>query len=408
MTGAVKTAPPGGQAVLFAAPHRAMFLLGGALMLVGFALWLLEMLARAGWLPALAWSLPPGWVHALLVLGGVFPMFMFGFLLTAMPRWQGLPDVQRGHWLQAWGLLCAGWLLAVPGVFVPLLLYIGLAAVIGGWLALLAVLGRIAFHRHGGRMHAIPAWLGLLAGWLALCAWALHLLTGEAHWVRVAIQLGVWWFFLPVFFTVCHRMIPFFSSNVIPDYVPVRPRWALFAMLAASLLHGMGAMLGSTLLWLVDLPAALLALWLTLRWRLFASFRVPLLAMLHVGFAWLGVAWLLFAVQGLAAMQGHHILGLAPLHVLAIGYFGSILLGMVSRVTLGHSGRPLHADRLTLMLFGGLQGVLLARVLADVLPGALSSGLMVVAAVGWLSVFGLWSMRYLPLYVRSRVDGKPG
>jgi uncharacterized protein involved in response to NO len=130
--------------------------------------------------------------------------------------------------------------------------------------------------------------------------------------------------------------------------------------------------------------------------------------MLHVGFAWLGVALFLFAVQGIALSLGRPALGLAPLHALGAGFFGSVLLAMVSRVTLGHSGSKLTADRLTWGLFIGLEGVVVVRIVADLVPGEWSGGFMLAAVLGWIAVFAAWGVRYLPLYWRPRADGRPG
>jgi len=203
--------------------------------------------------------------------------------------------------------------------------------------------------------------------------------------------------------------VPFFSSNIIPGYVIVRPRWALWLMLGASFVHGaLGMVELDGWRWVVDLPAGLVALWLGIRWRPVAAQRVRLLGMLHIGFAWLSIALLLCAAQAVASQFGWHGLGLAPLHALGLGFFGSIWLGMVSRVTLGHSGRPLAADRLTWSLFLALQAVVLLRILADVAPAVLSPLLMLAAVVGWLSILVVWALRYLPIYLRPRADGRPG
>jgi uncharacterized protein involved in response to NO len=155
------------------------------------------------------------------------------------------------------------------------------------------------------------------------------------------------------------------------------------------------------------LAAAGTALWLSWKWQFRRSFAVRLLAMLHIGFLWLGIAWLLAGVQGLLHAFGIVTLGLAPLHAMAVGFFATMTLAMVSRVTLGHSGRPLVADELTWRLALGLHAVAAVRVLADVLPGA-QTVLPAVAAIGWLAVFTPWVVRLVPIYLSRRADGKPG
>lgn len=397
------------RSVLFVAPHRPMFLSGGVMLLVGFALWAIELGARIGMGSPVGWMLPGGWMHALLVSLGVFPFFIFGFLLTAMPRWQGMADLPAQRWLRPWVLLACGWSLVVIGLFLPYLLVAGLLSLLAGWVLVVRVLWEVAHQPRADRVHARLTCWGVIGGGASLAAWLVLALGGDAIWARIAINLAVWCFLVPVFVSVCHRMIPFFSSNIIPDYVMVRPRWALGVLVGASVAHGVLAIAGfGSLTWIVDLPAAATALWLTFQWRLVPALKVRLLGMLHIGFAWLGGALLLFGIQGVAAVLGYQVLGMAPLHVLGLGYFGSILLAMVSRVTLGHSGRPLQADRLTWGLFIGLQFIVLLRVVADLVPWSWSGGVMFAAALGWLAIFVAWATRYLPIYVRPRVDGKAG
>jgi uncharacterized protein involved in response to NO len=159
--------------------------------------------------------------------------------------------------------------------------------------------------------------------------------------------------------------------------------------------------------WIVDLPAAALAAYITLRWGIAKSMRNRMLAMLHIAFAWLAVAWLLGAVQSLLVLRGTPALGLAPVHAVAIGFLASLALAMVSRVSCGHSGRSLAADRLTWIAFLSLQAAAAIRVAADLFTGAYLA-LLVAAALVWLGCFAAWASRYLPYYWRPRADGKPG
>ncbi|NMG74868.1 NnrS family protein [Aromatoleum diolicum] len=397
------------QLVLFAAPHRSMFLSGGVVLLLTFAMWGLELASRVGLAPPVTWTLPPGRMHALLVTSAVFPLFMFGFLLTAMPRWQGYDDIRQARWLWPWRLLVAGWGLAVAGMLVGGLVVPGLLLVLCAWLGVVRILWQVAHHGELEALHARVVCYAMIAGAFALVAWLAFAVGGDTDWARIAIDAAVWWCLLPVFFSVCHRMVPFFSSSVIPAYQMVRPTWVLGMVVGGSAVHGLLTMANlSALAWVVDAPAAGAALWLSWRWRLVPALRVPLLGMLHIGFLWLGIALSLFAVQGLAELFGYHILGMAPLHALGVGFFGSVLMGMVSRVTLGHSGRKLAADRLTWGLFLGLEGVVMLRIAAELVPLEWSGVLMLVAVLGWLGVFGAWASRYLPIYWRPRSDGRPG
>jgi len=114
----------------------------------------------------------------------------------------------------------------------------------------------------------------------------------------------MWWLLTPLFMVVGHRMIPFFSASALPKYEAFRPDWALRLLLAVSVIHGALAMADlARLAWPVDLAGAACALWLSWKWQLRRSLAVPILAMLHLGFAWLGIACLPERVKGGAFMQ---------------------------------------------------------------------------------------------------------
>lgn len=400
--------------VFFAAPHRVMFLSGTVQALAAMVFWALELGGRyAGLWPAPGWPLltlmPASSLHALLISCGVFPFFIFGFILTAGPRWQGVSDVSQGAFLPAFALLACGWLLVWAALPLPQLLVAGLALALAGWIAVALTLTRLAWHRASGREHivfvATAIWLGA-AGHGAFLVFAAG---GAMAWVRLGIALAVWGFLLPVFLAVTHRMLPFFTSSAVPGYVLQRPAWALRALLGLSLAHGAMTFLEQgQWLWLVDLPAMIVAGRLSWLWWSGAAIANRMLAVLHVSFAWLAPAFGLFALQSLLrdAMPG--VLGQAPLHALTLGFFASLLLGMASRVSMGHSGRPVAADEVMWWAFCTMQAAALLRVLSELpaLPGAYT--LMWLSSLLWLGAFALWAWRYAPACWRPRVDGKPG
>jgi uncharacterized protein involved in response to NO len=129
--------------------------------------------------------------------------------------------------------------------------------------------------------------------------------------------------------------------------------------------------------------------------------------MLHIGFVWLGVAYGLEAASLLMRSADQFGLGLAPLHALSMGFLGSILLAMATRVSCGHSGRTLTADDIAWGLYGVLQLAVLARLWAVLVPTQAPAGL-VVAALLWLVAMGGWALRYGRWFGLPRVDGKPG
>jgi uncharacterized protein involved in response to NO len=153
------------------------------------------------------------------------------------------------------------------------------------------------------------------------------------------------------------------------------------------------------------LTAACAARWTTLRAR-----GNALLWTLYAGFAWLPFAMLLQTIRDASfTLAGDWALGRAPIHALGMGYFGGLLVAMVTRVTLGHSGRALHMDGLTLACFLGLQAAAVARVASEVAVAPIAiQWLLLGSAAAWLAACGAWAMRNGPIYLAPRIDGRPG
>ncbi len=396
--------------VFFHAPHRVLFMAGATQGLLAMAWWLFDLGGRFAQLYALpAWPLPPAWVHAMLMLYGFFPFFMFGFIMTAAPRWVGAAAVAPRAYLSTFALMSAGWLLFYAALWLPLLLAPALALVLAGWCAGLAALFRIARSGGGRRGHLLIVVAAMAAGALGLGALLAFVAGGPAWLATAALTGGLWFCLLPVFVAVCHRMIPFFSGAVIPGYRAVQPGWALVALVACGAGHGLLSLAGlAAWTWLVDAPAATVALLLSVGWQLRKSFAVRLLAMLHLAFAWIAVAFVLHAVHAGLLFAGRDGLGLAPLHALTIGCFASLLIGMATRVSLGHSGRGLAPGEGVWGLFLAVQAAAVLRVTAEFLGASGMAALSALAGLAWLGAFGWWVAAFAPVYLRPRADGEPG
>lgn len=396
------------------APHRLHFLVGMASLLVASAGWAVHLLARYTGTPlaALDLEVAPIWAHSFLMLFTVLPAFVFGFLFTTFPRWMNGPAVPRASYVATATLLALATLTWLAGTHAGLelrLLAAGLAA--AGLIAGLVVLLRVLIDAEQVVSHALVACTGLAVGVVAVAGFGYGLWDGNDFALHFAVRAALWGFLLPVFFAVCHRMIPFFSQNAIPGYVAWRPLWMLVAVATlayARLLLGTAGALRS----LVFADAALLLLTATcaIRWTSLRARGNPLLWTLYAGFAWLPVAMALQTARDAGfVLTGEWPLGRAPLHALGIGYFGGMLVAMVTRVTLGHSGRALRMDRATLACFLGVQVAALARVSSEVVTAPEATrDLLLGSMLAWLLAFGVWTARHGGLYLAPRSDGKPG
>ena len=332
------------------APHRLMFFVGASNVLLAMLWWAL-------WLASVRWGLwtmpqlaiPPGWLHAFLMQYLVLPSFIFGFLLTVFPRWMGLPDLKRWHYVPVGLGLMGGQLAILLGAAGwDAGLTVGLWMALAGWSAGLATLGRLLADEKGRTWHARSCFAALVLGWLGVAMFLAFVLGAPAQWAFASIKLGGFGLLLPVYVTVAHRMFPFFAGNAVPGYTAWRPLWLLGAVWALAMVHlGLELVHAYAWLWLADAPLLALTGYAVWRWwprRVAGAPRMPgLLAVLFIGTAWLPVTFALYLAQSLTyALGGGFILGRAPMHALFIGFFGSLLVAMVTRVTQGHSGRPLR------------------------------------------------------------------
>lgn len=392
------------------APHRLLFFVGAGNLLLAMLWW-------TAWLFALRWpqaaTMPQpapyaGWLHAFVMQYQVLPSFIFGFLLTTFPRWMGLPEFRRGRYLPVGAGIFGGQLATLLGAlgWAPGIAA-GLVLTLAGWTAGLAALGPLLWREPGRTWHARSCFAALLLGYAGLWGFVAFVAGGSPLWVFASIKLGTFGLLLPVYVTVAHRMFPFFAGNAVPGYRPWRPMWLLavfwplcLAHLALELLHAYAW------LWPVDL--ALLALTAALWWRWWPRGPKPgLLAVLFLGLAWLPAAFALYAVQSAVyAAAGVYWLGRGPAHALFVGFFGSVLIAMVTRVTQGHSGRPLVMPAVAWFAFAAIQAVTVLRVAAEALPDGMRW--QAVAAAGWVLAFLPWLLRIGRIYLAPRADGRPG
>jgi uncharacterized protein involved in response to NO len=377
------------------------FFLGGAIFAtLGIALWIV---AFAGMLPE--WTPLGGWLdwHRHEMPFGFAVAIVAGFLLTAVQNWTGIPGVRGwplallvGLWLTA--RLC--WLVGVPwwAVALPELL----------WLPLLAVfIGRSL--RQTRQIHNYPILAALalltLANALALAGIA----TGHDDWLRHAAMAAIW-LVAALMTMIGGRVIPFFTQrglNMPPQPASGRVQLTLdYALMAATLLVAASSAGGLTVtptLPFAALFGALAAahlsrLW---QWRHRGIWRITLLWPLHLAYFWMALA-----CAGMALFHAGFPAFFSPaLHALTVGAMGGLILAMIARVSLGHTGRPLQAPRpmayaFALFHLGAAARVFLAAVWP--LPG------LAIASACWIAAFGIFVVCYAPMLCSPRVDGQAG
>jgi len=406
------------QALLLA-PHRLGFFLAMVVLVACGLWWAAVQLDRSGAGLGLRYAVAPSLTHAAVMTFGFFPLFFCGFLFTAGPKWLGVRAPSAREILAPLLLMAIGWLLWLVAAHVHAVLAVAaLLLALGGMVAVALRFWHLVLASSApDRVHAQAIGTALLAGCASLGGLAIALLLDASGVARACVLTGLWSFVVAVYAAVAHRMIPFFTSSALPMVPAWRPSWVLWLLLAVALFEavavwpdgfarpaGVWLLLRGT----VEIAAAAVLVWLVFAWGLVQSMKIRLLAMLHLGFLWLGLGLGLSGVsQLIAAATGTPVLPLGALHAITMGCLGSLMLAMVTRVSCGHSGRPLVADNPVWALFWLLQAATVLRIAAAV-PALPGQGLLASAAVLWAGLMLVWGIRYGSWYGRSREDGRPG
>lgn len=323
-----------------------------------------------------------------------------GFLLTAVRNWTGR-DTAHGtglFWLVLLWLagriapLLDAWL---PGSVIALLDLAFLPALVATLLPPL----RASQQPHNLRLLVV----------LALLAVANLLVHLQALGVtQASAQVGLYgavYLIVLLIAVIVGRVLPFFTERGIAGAQPHQWPWleratlALTALLALVLpWQSANRWLGSLCLLAAVLHALRAAAWIDRR-----MWAIPILWVLHVGYAWVAVG---FALTGLAAWgMGTPLLAL---HAFTVGAVGTLTLGMMARVALGHTGRDMRAEPLVTWSFILLTLAAATRVLLPVfVPQWYAAGVMI-SGVGWSLAFVLFVLVYAPILAQPRVDGRPG
>ncbi len=390
-------APPSTPLPLLAKGFRPFFLLAALCSVLTVVLWLgvlRGVVAPPGYLDPVTW-------HAHEMLLGFSTAVVAGFLLTAVGNWTQR-ETATGAWLAALALL---WLSGRLALWFGGELPRGVPAIIDlAFVPALAwTLARPLIAAKSWRnfvMLAIVA--GLFAGNLAVHAEALGLLGRGASQRASRISVDLLVLLMSV---IAGRVIPMFTRNATGvaairsnQALDVATNAALFALVIVDV-AALDVPVASSLAGLAGVLAAARAL----RWGARYTRREPLLWILHAGYGWLVVGLLLRAHGGLVGAATAS----SATHAITAGAVGSLTLGMMARVSLGHTGRMLAAPRPMGLAFLLITLAAVSRVVAPLYP-ALYVSMLSVAAVCWSLAFSLFLFCYLPVLIQPRVDGRPG
>jgi uncharacterized protein involved in response to NO len=377
---------------LFNLGFRAFFALAG------FSALLLVLLWNAMFKGSLSLSnyfAPNEW-HAHEMLLGYSGAVIAGFLLTAVKNWTGLPTV-TGDKLAG---LCLLWLYGriipfysglLPDVFIALVDFAFLPALA------YQISKPIMAAKHYRSLVFVGILLLLTLGNGLIHAEKLGLLANSA---ATGLQLVIATIILLIL-VIAGRVFPFFTERGLTGVLIIKKPLldqlsiGLAALVFALQLSGVSG----TFLALAALATAAANIARVVNWYVRKIWYVPLLWVLYVGYGWIISGFLFTALSAYAVVSPT-----LALHAFTLGGIGVLTLGMMARVSLGHTGRALKASNAMALAFVLLN---LAAVFRVLLPMALPdwyNGLIYMTTLAWLAAFALFIFVYAPILTSARVD----
>lgn len=380
---------------LWVVAFRPFFLAAAIWSALALALWmamLISGLALPSRFDPLTWH-----IHEMLF--GFVPAAMAGFLLTAIPNWTGRPPLHGAPLACLAGLWLIGRIACLISAFLPL--WLAAAADLAFPAALCAAAAHEIIAARNWRNLLMPAPIAVLG----IADLLMFLELG-----RFAVSPGLGWrlglsTIVILISVIGTRIIPVFTRNWLSARGIAKPLAGhnLLDRAALGVLHAgligwafaptfapFGALL---------ILAAVLNLLRLARWHGSATLTEPLLFSLNVGYSWLIVGAALLGVTTLDAALPLA----AAIHAFTAGAMGTMILAVMTRVSLGHTGRELEADRFTTSLYLAVNAAAVMRIAAAFLNGGAQLPLLSVSAALWVASFALFVVRYGPMLVASRI-----
>ena len=387
------------QPVFLSLGFRPFFTAAAVFSVLSMLTWMQVYVFGRGWLPG---GLPAVIWHAHEMVYGYAMAVIAGFLLTAVRNWTGVQTLQGLPLLLLLLLWAAARLLVFAGDGVPLALG-ALADTLFAAFLLIAIARPVIKARQWRQMGILSKLILLLCGNLLFYAGALEIIP---QGVREGLYSGLY-LIVALILVMARRVLPMFIEKGVARPVRlINRRWLDAAGLLlflvfwiADILQPDSRLVAALAVMLFILHALRMAGWYTP-----GIWRRPLLWVLYGGYGFLVLGFALKAAVPLVAVSP-----LLALHAFAYGGIGLFTLGMMTRVTLAHTGRniqeppPVLFWMFAVLMLGALIRVLLP--LAD--PGHYALWIGLSQAL-WIAAFAAFLFTCLPMLLKPRIDGQGG
>lgn len=384
---------------LFELGFRPFFFFSSLFSIIATLIWMANYSLH--WVLPITDTTPIAW-HGHEMIFGYTIGIISGFLLTAVRNWTGITTIKGLPLI----ILVITWLLAR---ILPLLN----SSTLFVWAGICNILFLIGFMIT--IIHPIikaqqwPQLLIITKLALILTANILYYL-GVFNIVEQGISWGLYsaiYLEMAIIFTLARRVIPFFIERGVQENTKIK-NWPF---IDTSGLICLAALLVIDVFLRIDILVMLLTIMLTFIhsfrlwcWHTGGIWKTPLLWVLYIGYSIFILGFALKAIGYFFPLP--HTL---PLHAFTYGGIGMLTMGMVSRVSLGHTGRNItQPPKVLPWVFASLLLGTMIRVIAPVLYPELYAQWIGISQALWIASFSLFLCSYSIILIKERVDGQPG
>lgn len=375
----------------FSQPHQPFFVLAFVNAIVTMVIFLLS------YKGLIQLSINPSHFHAYAFTYLLFTPAFFGFLFTTFPRFASTPAIEKNTYMRVFNFYYIGSTLFLLGSMVsPFLSAMGMITLFIGHFLGYLILKNIYITTAMEDKHDI-FWIQLAMAF-GLGAHLIFII-GQlwiSSFVGFSTEISTYLYLFLLAFTVAQRMVPFFSHCMVEKNTALLKQ--LFILL---LIHILLEGFKTNSSFFVDLFIAYLTGKEILRWKLPFPNPNPLLMVLHVALFWVPVAFGLSGLSNLVNLFTDVSFLALDIHSIVIGFVFTILIGFGTRVTLGHSGNQMIADKYTTFLFIWTQVVVVLRILTS-LVAAFGWDFMVlfdITASTWIIMFVAWAVPFFKVLI---------
>lgn len=336
---------------------------------------------------------PVSW-HAHEMIYGFTMAIVAGFLLTAVANWTAGAPVRQYHLFS----LCALWLMGRLALNMDIgLPFWVLMALESAFIPALAISLAVPLLRSWNKRNFI--FLTLLSALWACDVW--FMISLDKTPLYIAVMMIV-------------IMISLIGGRIIPAFTVAALRRkgieahqtpqmgmdmaAIASLLCVAILMSFAP--ESPAMFFCAAVSAIIHLLRMRRYHTFKTFDDPMLWILQAGYLWLVLGLLLLSLSGIKVISSA-----SALHALTAGSIGSMTLGMMCRVTMGHTGRGLKAPLTIAISFGLMNISALLRVLGPILLPSYTGAFVIASAILWALCFFLFTLIYTPMLWSPRPDG---